>query len=821
MSTIVDSKRKLAGLPVQSTSTSTTAGGASSPEGSSLEVPVAQQWQRPSMNETTSAGPHGSGGDGTGGLYSTRDPRASSTQSLVPSLPEYEEFAKRKLLIVYIHGFMGNDTSFQSFPLHVHRYLKEALAETHVIHSKIYPRYKTYKAIEVARDNFSNWLQPHESPSTDVVLVGHSMGGVLAADVVLMPGQRPQQTYLKHRIIGAVHLDSPILGLHPGIVISGISSLFRSKPEKPGSPTGPGAQLGANASTSDVLSQTQSIYSENSFDSQSTTASSIPSAGPGLIGRRTMDPNFDPSFANDVRLKDRGWWKNVVHFAQKHSSEGLLDAATKHMVSHLEFGSCLMDYSGLKNRYENVRKLEDIDDIKNYGFPHIPPQVRFVQYYTVCHGFPKVPKSPKGEDARPAMPQSLDSVAVGSTMTVNAAGEPDATKWSVEDADIASRQSIGKGESGKLTTAALDAHTKRAGSPAHRSVSDWSGSGLQMLEPEPMPSDDEALKSGSRAGDMKQQHEAEIEDAENKETADDAQSEASSVIEKPDETVSKQDELTTMSCTPPRIVKESATGTLPDLTTAASTLSLDLPSIPETPTPPELPDLTMYADKDARKMAEKESKRLLKVYEQAVKDRNKAIKERDKIIEKRQKKLAHEAEKREKDAQKQAKLAEKQKQKMETEDAKKQAEAKAVAEAESVAQSAAAAASTPTGGQLSPQTSDVTGAQVVDHSQEVLEQQQPSSPEPHHARSPPPDQDKPPKKLKERKFINMPSKINGQADPKWVKIFMKDMDETAAHTSLFFPGDHYEKLVGDVGELVVQWVQFDLTKKAIMGWSEG
>jgi alpha-beta hydrolase superfamily lysophospholipase len=54
------------------------------------------------------------------------------------------------------------------------------------VYSKIYPRYKTYRAFHVARDDFSEWLALHESPSTDVVLVGHSMGGLLAADVVLM-----------------------------------------------------------------------------------------------------------------------------------------------------------------------------------------------------------------------------------------------------------------------------------------------------------------------------------------------------------------------------------------------------------------------------------------------------------------------------------------------------------------------------------------------------------------------------------------------------------------------------------------------------------
>lgn len=88
--------------------------------------------------------------------------------------------------MIYIHGFYGNDQSFQSFPAHVHSLLSTLLADTHVIHSKIYPRYKTYRAIDIARDKFSAWLAPHESPTTDIILVGHSMGGLLAAEVVLM-----------------------------------------------------------------------------------------------------------------------------------------------------------------------------------------------------------------------------------------------------------------------------------------------------------------------------------------------------------------------------------------------------------------------------------------------------------------------------------------------------------------------------------------------------------------------------------------------------------------------------------------------------------
>jgi pimeloyl-ACP methyl ester carboxylesterase len=93
---------------------------------------------------------------------------------------------KQRLLVVYIHGFVGSEASFHSFPFHVHMKLKERLAATHAIHSKIYPRYKTYKAFHLATENLSHWLSAHEDSNTDVILVGHSMGGLLAEEVVLL-----------------------------------------------------------------------------------------------------------------------------------------------------------------------------------------------------------------------------------------------------------------------------------------------------------------------------------------------------------------------------------------------------------------------------------------------------------------------------------------------------------------------------------------------------------------------------------------------------------------------------------------------------------
>ena len=87
------------------------------------------------------------------GCLNTRDPRSSSTESLAPEVNS----EKRTLLLIYIHGFAGNETSFQSFPAHVHNLACSLLSESHVVHTKIYPRYKSRKAIEFSRNDFSNW----------------------------------------------------------------------------------------------------------------------------------------------------------------------------------------------------------------------------------------------------------------------------------------------------------------------------------------------------------------------------------------------------------------------------------------------------------------------------------------------------------------------------------------------------------------------------------------------------------------------------------------------------------------------------------------
>jgi len=625
-----------------------------------------------------------------------QDPRSSSTQSLLPSLND----GRRTLLVVYIHGFMGNDSSFRSFPAHVHNFLTNALVETHVIHSKIYPRYKTYKAIDVARDNFSKWLEPHESPTTDVVLVGHSMGGLLAADIALMPSSNSVSgSPFRHRILGTVSLDAPLLGLHPGIIVSGIASLFRPTATPDSAAAAAAATAASNSMLSENISPDPSIYSEFALPSETSSHSlASPSSVPGSQ-TSPSDPLFNPPFFNDASFIDRGWLRNIAHFAKKHKEENIVEAAAHHLMSHLEFGGCLADYPALRTRYNNLRRLEDVDESKAAAGGQRLPRVRFVNYYTASTGAPKNPKTvPQSSNTALLKPVNSHQGVDGNTSDVNSGAST--PRISIED------------------------HSEN-------------GRPMVLQELDPVPELDDHVT-------MKQTNES-LSPTENAPPTEDA------LFLHTDAGVA------------------TASG---DISTSSSS-DIPLPPIPEPPTPPEPPNLELHTDKEARKQAEKEAKRARKVYDQAVKNRERAIKERQKLVEKRQRKTVKDAEKRAKSEQKEAQ-------------SKGKTEKKRLAKEDQDLQ-------------------DEINALCLEEEGRVVPGQ--------------PAAEKKKKKKKERKFCMLPGKSAGVRDSAWVRVYMEGVDEVGAHCGLFVLGSHYEKLVGDMGSLIVEWVHEDASRRAIAGLS--
>lgn len=522
-------------------------------------------------------------------------------------------------------------------------------------------------------------LAPHEDQWTDVILLGHSMGGLLAADIALV---------FRHRIIGIINFDVPFLGMHPGIVKAGLGSLF-NPPPKP----------------------KDAVIPEEAPEKK-------PSRIGTLFNPRPNDPNYNPSFYNDVQLPVRKGWENTLHWVSKHYANGLSQATKGLVKSHFEFGSAMADYRELKDRYAKVRALEEEDERKrksaNPNFAS-PPRVRFVNYYTVSTGRPKKPKSPKSPSpsrpsSRAAHPHEGDAETLAST----------------------SRPSLAHTQSSSVAqspTISIDVQEHRDGK-------------LVPVSPQ------EPLS-------------------------------ATSPIDKP--------------------VLESSTARTDD--------PPDLPEIPPIPQEPPFVDLMQFQDKAERKAAEKEHDQALKDYQKAVKARNKAINERTKLEEKWEKRQRTGS-----------------RRNSHKDDAKAQ-------ETHSVAPEGSIEKVEQSLGAMNIGSQETQGNQVghpygnYDFSRSaILSQPSPddqasmtdssynlSTTDSNQTQPTTPDasgEPSTPKKKKLKKFCMLPPKdAQGNKDPTWVKVYMEGMDEVTAHTSLFFVSNTYERLVGEVGDRIEDWVR--------------
>lgn len=611
---------------------------------------------------------------------------------------------------------MGNETSFRSFPAHVHNLLAVLLSDSHAVHTKIYPRYRSRQSITVARDNFSRWLEPHEGDNTDVVLLGHSMGGLVCAEVALM---------FKHRIVGTVNFDVPFLGMHPGVIKSGLASIFTSAPEEP---------------------------TDNWEDTQMTTdgdgqgSSGGPPGSDGFWRPEKKDPNFNPSFKNDKILPMRSGWRGAWHFVSKHSGE--LGKATKQLVtSHMEFGGAMANYPELKARYARLRALEEPDpEVRRNVAEHgTPPRVRFVNYYTASTGRPKKPKQEDQPDG------------VGDEASLDVVENPMPNK------DATSMRSHGL--SLALEEHDQDDHAKGKESEAFSDDEEITSSPeMRHVDPSPVENHNEEF---------------------------------------PDPAVD--------------------TPTQSPGSTRAPSMASTLPPIPDEPVAPSPLEVSYIEDSQTRKLVEKEHARAMKNYERAVKERERIIRDRAKLEEKRERKEKKEISKAEKDAQKARAKAEKEdgkqvKKMMKAAEQKteenvelthdQREERRMAEERERMAKEERRMR-----GEPEPEPEPELQEEAAAEKSPPPPQMQPtiasSSSPPPEAQEPVKQDDKKDKKPpKDRKFCTLPPKDSqGQRDPCWPRVFMKDVDEVGAHCGLFFVDERYEKLVGDVAERIEEWVK--------------
>lgn len=572
----------------------------------------------------------------------------------------------------------------------------------------------------------SSRLRPHESSNIDVILIGHSMGGILSAEVALLgliPTSGSNNT--SHRVLGTISLDTPFLGMHPGVIASGIGSLFRSTPTAPGAATGP-----TGSEDPSEISITKPTSNDVAFDSPSHTSlqSENEQAIPPFL-EPTNDPNYNAPFPNDVRMAARSGWANALHFINKHSDD-LTKATKSSLASYFEFGGCMADYNGLKTRYSRLRALEDVESHQGRN----RRRIRFVNYYTASTG--RLKHNQQRSKLGPSDEGGLHPNESTSDIPGNRTVATEVTEMSIHHEGTLSHASSLRGSREEHLDDEVVA--KPYNNPGDTSLTRPLS---PELEREPGCDTSTTFSRGNNLslsenarGQATNEGEAQI--------VDDTRP---PIVGDVEEIGHARDD--NISDTEPRQLSE-----VRSLDSSRRTDTSCLPPIPPQPEQPPPFDPTPYSDRDIRKLAEKEQSRQLKAYQRAVQDRDQAIKDRRKLVEKRKKEAKH-------DHEKQLKKEGKEIAKMTTENKKK----------------------TPgpaKGSNKEPETGDAADNENL----------------------------KAPKPKRDKKFCLLPSKINGDIDPCWVRVYMRDVDEVGAHCGLFFVGPHYEWLINDVGERIKAWV---------------
>ncbi|TGO43487.1 hypothetical protein BHYA_0001g01180 [Botrytis hyacinthi] len=158
---------------------------------------------------------------------------------------------KKTILLCFIHGFKGGDDTFGSFPEHLRALVSHGLPKVKV-RAITYPQYETRGDLGECVSRFRDWLQekvidievqngtpsPTIDPSVRTILIGHSMGGIVAADTALAITSDKVidskettdaiNAFMFPYIQGVLAFDTPYLGISPGVVAHGAEGHYNA-----------------------------------------------------------------------------------------------------------------------------------------------------------------------------------------------------------------------------------------------------------------------------------------------------------------------------------------------------------------------------------------------------------------------------------------------------------------------------------------------------------------------------------------------------------------------------------------------------------------
>ncbi|KAG6833916.1 hypothetical protein H0H87_007927 [Tephrocybe sp. NHM501043] len=187
------------------------------------------------------------------------------------------------LLVVFVHGFKGDDQTFGDFPERLQHMLVESIANV-AVECVVFPAYETKGNLNEAVIRFADWLTTltveREVASgggagkANIVLCGHSMGGLLIADTLLeFYNTRPDKTCPlsirgQARLTNACNIQ--YLGIHPHVFKNSVTKAaeYASAAQTVGSAVfGAFAGLGAKKATTSNTQPTTPTASSSGWAS--------------------------------------------------------------------------------------------------------------------------------------------------------------------------------------------------------------------------------------------------------------------------------------------------------------------------------------------------------------------------------------------------------------------------------------------------------------------------------------------------------------------------------------------------------------------------
>ncbi|CAG8634480.1 3971_t:CDS:2 [Funneliformis caledonium] len=238
---------------------------------------------------------------------------------------------KNNLLLIFIHGFKGDDETFLDFPNRLQHVLQEKIFNIET-RSIVYPRYETRGNLKEAVETFCLWLENEVKKLTGnvrVCLLGHSMGGILAADTILRYENQTIRTACKPNIIGLFAYDTPYYGVHRDVFSKTALNRFNKA--------------------------TQSVSSTLTLLSTVASASAISNTG---LGKRSLF---------GMVAVGVGAVAAATYYHKDKVGKGV-----EWLGSHLEYVGVLFDEDALAERVENLVNVPDI--VFKCYYTQIPPK---------------------------------------------------------------------------------------------------------------------------------------------------------------------------------------------------------------------------------------------------------------------------------------------------------------------------------------------------------------------------------------------------------------------------------------------------------------